>query len=169
MENPREDMSDDRRGVSRRWRYSLDFDLPEVGQIMHRVYNRAFRDLGVTRNQAVALVYLAEYGLISQTDLARRVGLGKASMGVLIDQMEQAGFVTRQADAVDRRARLVGLGPRGEELIEEFSVIGHDLAERMRVGTTSAERRMVADVLKRIRANLEAIEAGRGDADPDLI
>ena len=146
----------------RGWRHSLDFDIPLVGTLIHNAYNRALRQLGVTRSQAVALVFLAEYGAMTQSEIAQRIVLGKAATGTLIRQMEEAGLVSRTADPGDGRSRMVALGDAGAELIEKFSVIGRELGERMRVGTTPAERRLVADVLTRMRENLESF-------DPSLV
>lgn len=146
----------------RGWRHSLDFDIPLVGTLIHNVYNRALRQLGVTRSQAVALVFLAEYGAMTQSEIAQRIVLGKAATGTLIRQMEEAGLVSRTADPGDGRSRMVVLGDTGAELIEKFSVIGRELGERMREGITPAERRLVADVLTRMRSNLEEL-------DPSLV
>lgn len=44
---------------------------------------------------------------IRATDLAQRAGIGKASMGELVDELEQLGYVERRPDASDRRAKLV--------------------------------------------------------------
>jgi DNA-binding MarR family transcriptional regulator len=142
----------------RGWRHSLDFDIPLVGTLIHNAYNRAFRRLGVTRSQAVALVFLAEFGAMTQSELAQRIVLGKAATGTLLRQMEEAGLVRRTADPGDGRSRLVTLGEAGAALIERFSVIGLELGERMRDGITPAERRLVADVLRRMQANLESFD-----------
>jgi DNA-binding MarR family transcriptional regulator len=152
----------------RGWRHSLDFHIPLVGTLIHNAYNRALRDLGVTRSQATALVFLAEYDSMSQSDLAQRIGLGKAATGTLLRQMEEAGLVTRTVDPGDGRSRMVSLGEAGAKVIERFSVIGRDLGERMREGITPAERRLVADVLDRLRMNLEQLDPAcvrSGDLD----
>lgn len=145
--------------TSRGWRNSLEFHIPQLGNLMHNVYNREFRRLGVTRSQAVALVQLGEYGTLSQSQLAKLVGVGKAATGTLVQQMEDLGLISRQADPTDARNRLVSLAPTGAELVEEFGVIAHNLGVRIRAGITPAERRLVADVLLRMRANLESIES----------
>jgi DNA-binding MarR family transcriptional regulator len=142
----------------RGWRHSLDFQIPLVGTMVHNAYNRALRQLGMTRSQAVALVFLAEYGAMTQSELAQRIVLGKAATGTLLRQMEEAGLVSRTSDPGDGRSRLVSLGDAGAELIERFSSIGLELGERLRDGITPAERRLVADVLSRMQANLESFD-----------
>lgn len=52
-------------------------------------------------------------------DLAAATSLTKQSVGFLVDQLEAAGYVTRDADPRDARARLVTLTERGRKLVEE--------------------------------------------------
>src|SRR3954447_10047088 len=47
------------------------------------------------------------------TELAQAAQVTKQTAGFLVDQLERAGYVTRIADPVDRRARLVTLARRG--------------------------------------------------------
>ncbi|PRC46081.1 MarR family transcriptional regulator [Mycobacterium sp. ITM-2017-0098] len=47
------------------------------------------------------------------TDLAEQAGVTKQTAGALVDQLERAGYVSRQPDPTDARARLVTLSDRG--------------------------------------------------------
>ncbi len=51
------------------------------------------------------------------TELAARAQLTHQSMSELVSGLESRGYVTRQPDPADRRARLVCLTPRGRELM----------------------------------------------------
>ncbi|WP_405822324.1 MarR family transcriptional regulator [Streptomyces sp. NBC_01390] len=46
------------------------------------------------------------------TELAERAQVTKQTAGFLVDQLEKAGYVTREPDPSDRRARLVCLAER---------------------------------------------------------
>ncbi|KGI69284.1 MarR family transcriptional regulator [Mycolicibacterium rufum] len=50
------------------------------------------------------------------TDLAEQARVTKQTAGALVDQLERAGYVVRQPDPSDARARLVTLSDRGAEL-----------------------------------------------------
>jgi len=52
-------------------------------------------------------------------DLAAATSLTKQSVGFLVDQLEAAGYVTRDPDLRDARARLVTITASGAQLIEE--------------------------------------------------
>ena len=47
------------------------------------------------------------------TDLAERAQITKQSMGYLVDDLEERGYVERRPDPTDRRATLVSLTERG--------------------------------------------------------
>ncbi|WP_168698880.1 MarR family winged helix-turn-helix transcriptional regulator [Gordonia paraffinivorans] len=50
------------------------------------------------------------------TDLAEQAGVTKQTAGGIVDQLEAARYLRRVSDPTDRRARLVTLSERGEEL-----------------------------------------------------
>jgi DNA-binding MarR family transcriptional regulator len=52
-------------------------------------------------------------------DLAAATSLTKQSVGFLVDQLETAGYVTREPDPKDARARLVTITRSGARLVEQ--------------------------------------------------
>ena len=57
-------------------------------------------------------------------DLAAATSLTKQSIGFLVDQLEAAGYVTREPDVRDARARLVTITETGRKLIDEGTRVG---------------------------------------------
>ena len=51
------------------------------------------------------------------TDLARGAGMSPQSMGELLDEMEALGYLRREADPTDRRAKLIAMTPLGEQAL----------------------------------------------------
>jgi DNA-binding MarR family transcriptional regulator len=51
------------------------------------------------------------------TDLAERAQITKQSMGYLVDDLEQRGYLERRPDPSDRRAALISLTDRGWEQV----------------------------------------------------
>jgi DNA-binding MarR family transcriptional regulator len=59
------------------------------------------------------------------TTLATQTGMTKQAMGELIDEIESNGYIERQNDPADRRARLIVFTPKGQRAYEEaFAVLG---------------------------------------------
>ncbi len=52
------------------------------------------------------------------TDLARRANITPQAMGELVDELEELGYVARQPDPTDRRAKLIVLTDRGRAAVE---------------------------------------------------
>ena len=69
------------------------------------------------------------------TDLAERAHITKQSVGEIVTDLEQLGFVERIPDPADKRAKLVRLTPRGEEVQnaarETFAQIEAEWGERI--------------------------------------
>ena len=57
------------------------------------------------------------------TTLAIQTGMTKQAMGELIDEIEASGYIERQNDPVDRRARLIVFTPKGLQAYEQAFVI----------------------------------------------
>ncbi len=54
------------------------------------------------------------------TDLAQSAGMSKQAMGDLVTQCEAWGLVTREADPLDARARLIRFTPTGLDWLAAF-------------------------------------------------
>src|SRR5262245_19047527 len=61
------------------------------------------------------------------TELAKRAGVTKQSMGEMIDALEQRGYVERVPDPTDMRATLIRRTPRGWELTELICQVVEDV------------------------------------------
>lgn len=71
---------------------------------------RGFADVRPTHGYAFSLI--AVRGGATGVEIAAHLGITKQSAKVLIDQLEAAGYVTRERIAADRRARVVRLTDR---------------------------------------------------------
>jgi DNA-binding MarR family transcriptional regulator len=71
---------------------------------------------GIRPAQAVALVPLAAGGLHA-SDLADRLNVSRQAVAQAIAGLERHGYVTRVADPVDARARIIEVTPRGRQAL----------------------------------------------------
>lgn len=97
--------------------------LPALLAILHRTADRALRtalrDAGLHNVAATdpILALIAPEGA-RPTELARRAGITKQSLGERISHLERLGYVSRRTDPTDRRARLVVLTPAGARALD---------------------------------------------------
>ncbi len=61
------------------------------------------------------------------TDLARHVGLSKQALNPLLNDLETAGYLTRETTDDDGRHRVLSLTERGESLLSDAEAILHDI------------------------------------------
>lgn len=73
-----------------------------------------YSDLSITYTPALQALWSVPQGTRA-TELASVARITKQSMGALIDQLEQRGYVERIDDPADKRAKLVRLTTRGRE------------------------------------------------------
>ena len=67
--------------------------------------------LGLTSTEFKCFRLLEQLGPLSMTALSREAGLRLGTVSGLMDRLEAAGFVSRQRDAIDRRALLLAACP----------------------------------------------------------
>jgi len=92
--------------LSRQWRSLLDQQLAP---------------LGFTQCSGVALVYIAAHQGLSQTELARLLGIETPSLVPVLDQLERQGLVKRQPSESDRRQKVLMLLPAALPLVEQIN------------------------------------------------
>ena len=78
----------------------------------------ALEEVGISPRDHAVLV-TAMTGHLTQTEIARMVGLDKTTMVVTVDELEVAGLAERQPSTTDRRARVVTVTEEGERLVRE--------------------------------------------------
>jgi DNA-binding MarR family transcriptional regulator len=130
-----------------------------LGKAYQRVAQSAKQRLapyGVTPVQYALLKVLWEQDHQSGAELGERLVLDSATMTGLLDRLENAGLIKRQADATDRRMNRIVLTDRGRDLQEpldrEMDQMNQDF-----LGGFSPEDR------QRLRSTLTAL-AGRSGA-----
>src|SRR5438445_11668499 len=106
--------------ASRAWRMALD---------------RRLRHLGLSQAGWTTIALAAKSSeLLSQSDLAQRVGVEQATMVVTIDKLVKAGLVARQALATDRRVKLIAVTGPGMVLYHEVRAEAELFREEMLAG-----------------------------------
>jgi DNA-binding MarR family transcriptional regulator len=131
--------------------------LLSTARAVRRAYDAAFAEIGVNLSEASVLGHLRDGAALTQTDLARRVGTGKARMGAWIDGLVAKGAVVREADPDDRRVWKVRLTPAGVALLGETIERDRAIRSALREGTTHEDRTRLDALLTLINRNADAL------------
>jgi len=99
-------------------------------RVVTAVVEAGFDDLTLAQGRLMARVGADGTRL---TDLAEAAQITKQSAGFLVDQLERAGYASREPDPRDARARLVCLGARGREVQAVARRVEKEIAEEWRV------------------------------------
>ncbi|HTP27346.1 MAG TPA: MarR family winged helix-turn-helix transcriptional regulator [Anaeromyxobacteraceae bacterium] len=133
----------------------------EVRRLFHRLANCADRlhaDLGVSAAQRAVLEALADDGISTVPDLARRKGVTRQHIQVLANQLQSAGLVETHPNPAHQRSSLLALTPAGRRAFDSMRAREERLFASMRRRFKTLQLEQVAQILRDI-----------GDAADDLV
>lgn len=148
------------------------FLMSQIRLVSGRLSDRILADAGVSEfngAQGKILYVLWEFGDQPIVEISKRTGLAKTSLTSMLERMEQAGLITRTADAEDRRRLLVSLTERARALKGAYDLVSDRISEVYYDGFTEAEVTEYEAYLRRILKNLteasEKLEKSRREEE----
>lgn len=132
----------------------VESTLMATARLIRREYDSELAVLGLNLTSASLLMYVVEKDSLNQTALARRLDVGRAAAGLVIDGLENAGLVKRQPDEDDRRTRLVVPTADGNELAARVAQIDIGIRDCLRSGVSRAARLQLSELLMQMQQNL---------------
>jgi DNA-binding MarR family transcriptional regulator len=129
--------------------------LTRLGRL---VYRRATEDvLGIRLKQFIALDYLRAEGESSQQQLGQSLMLDPNNCVILLNDLEQSGYVERRRDPLDRRRHIVEMTPAGARALEHAEHKLETVEDSVLGKLSGAERSKLRDLLAK------AVEGCQGD------
>jgi DNA-binding MarR family transcriptional regulator len=148
--------------------HRFGFVVNEVGRLYGRQFDQLSREtLGLSRAQCRLISQVATNDgerPWTQAELAQQLDLTPMAVATLVDRMETAGWITRRPSATDRRANAISLQPQAEAELDKAIAVSDRVQENALAGFSAAERKQLLAMLQRVRANLQAADAGHGAA-----
>jgi DNA-binding MarR family transcriptional regulator len=112
------------------------------------IYRRATEDvLGVRLKQFIALDYLREQGGSSQQLLGQALMLDPNNCVILLNDLEDAGYVQRRRDPTDRRRHMVEMTPAGERAVAQAEEKLESVEDEVLGKLTASERATLHELL----------------------
>lgn len=115
--------------------------------------------LGLTTGEGRVLFNVRRAGPIRQSALAERLGIEAMTLSGLIDRLEGKGYVERQPDPADRRAKLVTLTEAGTAVVARIEPIAASIRGDAARGIDPDDWKRVLAALRISRENLLALRA----------
>jgi DNA-binding MarR family transcriptional regulator len=132
------------------------YRLADNSRQLRRLFDARVRNLGLTGPQARLLLALERNPGENQVFYAERLEIEPITLTRIIDRLEDAGWVKRQSDPADRRARILHLTDKSRGIVIALRASVEALFDDMLEGFDAAERASFAQMLDQIAANLAA-------------
>lgn len=110
-------------------RRSLPISLIRAREAVMMPIRHMLCDTGLTEQQWRVLRVLMEGGPMDATQLANRAGLLAPSLTRIIQTMSKQGYISRLADAKDRRRQLIEILPKGRAVITKNQPRAAEIAQ----------------------------------------
>ncbi len=141
---------------------NFGFILNDVARLLRTAFDRRVKSLGLTRSQWWVLNHLFRNDGTTQSELADILEIEKATLGRLLDRLEQKGWIQRQADAGDRRAKRVFLTEEVEPALKAMRAAAAELRRDALVGLSAEDQTRFVDALLAVKTNLSRPDNGAG-------
>jgi MarR family transcriptional regulator, transcriptional regulator for hemolysin len=139
---------------------NFGFILNDVARLLRTTFDRRVKALGLTRSQWWVLNHLFRNDGATQSELAETLEVEKATLGRLLDRLEQKGWVRREGDANDRRAKRVFLTEEVEPALKAMRAAASEVRRDALTGLSGDEQERFVDMLLAIKANLSRPDNG---------
>lgn len=143
---------------------SLAFLISDTGRLLRKRFDQRAREFGLTRAQWQVMAYLLTNEGINQSGLAELLEIEPITLSRHIDRMEEAGLVERSPDPKDRRARILAISEKGNEVFTKLRAVGACLMEEITAGIPAEQQEIMKAGLKHLRGALASATDDRAPA-----
>ena len=107
-------------------------------------------DLNLTVSQTVYIEAIAKLGQPSITELARGLGVTRASVTVGVNKLAKQGYVSKLRSSEDKRVVRLSLTPVSEQLIEARHQVLASYSASVRAALTPAEAQQFEAIITKL-------------------
>jgi DNA-binding MarR family transcriptional regulator len=119
--------------------------------------------VGVSPTQLTVIKLIDQLGELSLSELAMRLATQNATVTGIIDRMDEAGLVTRERCAEDRRVWRVHLTPRGREIARAVEAGPWGILRRAVDALDRRKQQQLVSLLHEVAASVAAQVEEKGD------
>lgn len=148
-------------------RLALMHLLGGISRLNSRHFDLQLKEMGFTRSQWLVLDAISREEIIQQNELAIRLNMNKAPLGVLIEHLENGGWVQRRVHPQDRRARQLYLSTGCRQQMDSLVASFEELHKRTLQGISETRCQQLGQCLKKMRRNLQNIASQQQSPPPN--
>ncbi|MCI0556396.1 MAG: MarR family transcriptional regulator [Anaerolineae bacterium] len=117
------------------------------------------KSTGLSMPQFSVMMQLHHRGNCAVGDISERFDITNAAASQLVDKLVQSGFIKREEDPQDRRAKMLNLTDKGRELIQRGIEERYRWVDQLSEKLTVEERAQVTDALNIMTRAAQELEA----------
>jgi len=117
------------------------------------------KSTGLSMPQFSLLMQLHHKGACGMSEVSERFEITPAAASQLVDKLVQGGFIVREEDPSDRRAKFLNLTDKGRELVQQGIEERYRWVDQLAEKLTDDERIQISkalDIMTRAAEDLEA-------------
>jgi DNA-binding MarR family transcriptional regulator len=127
-----------------------------ITQLSRVVYRRATEEvIGMRLKQLIALDHLRDTDSCLQQGLGQMLMLDPNNCVLLLNELDERGYVERRRDPADRRRHIVEITAAGLEALDEAERKLETLEDEVLCNLSPAERAQLHDLLAQAMADLD--------------
>ncbi len=130
-----------------------------LSRLAKQVYRRSNEEhLGMHLRHLMSLSYVSDHDGCPQQDLADAFCMDANNVVLLLNELEELGYATRQRDPTDRRRHLVHITPAGRKALRASLPAQTALEDQLLTALDPDERRTLCALLTRALRSVEPDE-----------
>jgi DNA-binding MarR family transcriptional regulator len=129
---------------------------------MHRSmrgWNHFAKSTGLSMPQISILMQLHHKGPCGMSEISNRFDISAPAASQLVDKLVHAGYLERTEDPIDRRAKLLTLSAKGEELVQQGTEERYRWMDDLTSKLSAEERTKVVEALNILTEAAQTMEA----------
>lgn len=130
------------------------FMMDEISRAARKAFDGRAQPLGLNRTQWRVLAQLIKDPALNQTDIAGRLELESATIGLAVTALTQKGFIERRRDPTDGRSWSLCLTRRVEEILPDLRLAADATHLRIWSGMTPQQKSTLHSLLEMVSENV---------------
>lgn len=130
----------------------VGYNLKRAYMIVHTDFRTAIGEDGLPPRAFSALSIAVQFPNITQSALARMLGIERSGLVAIVDDLEKRGYLVRAQVPGDRRVQALVPTKAGRQAYRNALAQAHDHEAALLVNFTDEERATLLNLLQRIRS-----------------
>jgi DNA-binding MarR family transcriptional regulator len=130
-----------------------------LSRLTKQVFRRSNKQLlGMDPRHLITLSYVRDHESAPQQELAEAFCMDANNIVLLLNELEELGYVVRRRDPEDRRRHLVDMTPKGRRALAKAERSQESIEDDVLRGLDPAERAILHQLLLRALREAEPVE-----------